>query len=221
MYLILCMNKCIMIQSNCLHNHCFCSVCLLFSEAVDGCFYSEQLFSEEGGSLSFSSSLLRLGFHHRFSPARLRQWSSSWDPHGVYLAHEKETCFSILIIFTFCCIYQVHEKRANIYKRMQWYYILCEADLSENCLKDMKAGKAVIEHQGEIHFISFSKNSWLFFLSEIFTLKHYHNITFVMFFSWICCCTAYIMYKSYLKYVFTIAFYLCSFINAINFKPIE
>ncbi len=42
---------------------------------------------------------------------------------------------------------------------IKFWWILCEADLSENCLKDMKAGKAVIEHQGEIHFISFSKNS--------------------------------------------------------------
>ncbi len=106
---------------------------------------------------------------------------------------------------------------------IKFWWILCEADLSENCLKDMKAGKAVIRKNIKVRFMSFH------FLrihdsvvsSEILTLKHYHNITFVMFFSWICFCTAYIMYKSYLKYVFTIAFYLCSFINAINFKPIE
>ncbi len=98
-----------------------------------------------------------------------------------------------------------------------------DSDLSENCLKDMKAGKAVIHKIIKVRFMSFHflRIHDSVVLSEILTLKHYHNITFVMFFSWICCCTAYIMYKSYLKYVFTIAFYLCSFINAINFKPIE
>ncbi len=88
--------------------------CVSVAEAVD-----EQLFSEEliwGGFSPLAPPYSGLGFTITFlqlySEFLCRQWSTSRDPHGVYLSHEalkKKPVFLFwFFFFTCCCLVLLH-----------------------------------------------------------------------------------------------------------------
>lgn len=154
----------------------FCSVCVLFNWL---CFSSrscrsEQLFSEEliwGGFSPLAPPYSGLGFTITFlqlySEFLCRQWSTSRDPHGVYLSHEalkKKPVFLFwffffyLLLFSSVAFIKYMKSGQTFIKEccdILFWWILCEADVSENCLKEMKDRKAVIHKNIKVRFISF------------------------------------------------------------------
>lgn len=196
-----------------------------------------------GGFSRFSSSLLKLGFHRHFFPALL--WvpvqtvkhltGSSWSLFITW-AFEKETCFSLLLhsdffsffflFFYFTCCYLVLLHLWSLktwwsFKKkhaVRFWCILCEADLSENCFKEMKAQKAVIHKNIKVSFyfipFHFLRIHGSVVWGENLTWKH--NIKFIFLVLLLYCIYNTIIYNHSFKYAFMNTYYLYMFIHKYN-----